>query len=94
MHLQLSFILKISRNIYPSWALISYRTLSGNSLQKGYATTFSHNRHKANCLTNIRNFHVSYPRSDLMEFFDDPKNWGEQEVRTGRAWTIDELRIK
>ncbi|XP_035232435.1 39S ribosomal protein L47, mitochondrial-like [Stegodyphus dumicola] len=29
-----------------------------------------------------------------MEFFDDPKNWGEQEVRTGRAWTIDELRIK
>lgn len=29
-----------------------------------------------------------------MEFFDDPKNWGEMEVKCGRAWTIDELRIK
>lgn len=29
-----------------------------------------------------------------MEFFDDPKNWGEMEVKCGRAWTVDELRIK
>lgn len=29
-----------------------------------------------------------------MEFFDDPKNWAEPEVKCGRAWTVDELRIK
>lgn len=29
-----------------------------------------------------------------MEFFDDQKNWGKNEVRTGRAWTADELRLK
>lgn len=29
-----------------------------------------------------------------MEFFDDKNNWGENEVKTGRSWTKDELRIK
>lgn len=29
-----------------------------------------------------------------MEFFDAEKNWGENEVRLGRAWTLDELRIR
>lgn len=29
-----------------------------------------------------------------MEFFDSKKNWGENEVKSGRAWTTDELRIK
>ncbi|XP_023218688.1 39S ribosomal protein L47, mitochondrial-like isoform X1 [Centruroides sculpturatus] len=32
--------------------------------------------------------------NDLMEFFDDQKNWGEQEVKSGRSWHKDELRIK
>lgn len=29
-----------------------------------------------------------------MEFFDDQKNWGKNEVRCGRSWRLDELRIK
>ncbi|GBP84960.1 39S ribosomal protein L47, mitochondrial [Eumeta japonica] len=29
-----------------------------------------------------------------MEFFDVKKNWGETEVKVGRAWRLDELRIK
>lgn len=29
-----------------------------------------------------------------MEFFDDPKNWNENEVKHGRSWKLDELRIK
>lgn len=29
-----------------------------------------------------------------MEFFDAEKNWGENEIRLGRAWTLDELRIR
>ncbi|RWS30573.1 39S ribosomal protein L47-like protein, partial [Leptotrombidium deliense] len=30
----------------------------------------------------------------LMEFFDDFENWAAQEVKTGRPWKLDELRIK
>ncbi|CAH1976179.1 unnamed protein product [Acanthoscelides obtectus] len=29
-----------------------------------------------------------------MEFFDDEKNWGAQEVKSGRSWKIEELRLK
>jgi len=29
-----------------------------------------------------------------MEFFDDKKNWFEKEVKVGRAWKKEELRIK
>ncbi|KAH8418485.1 hypothetical protein KR009_005228 [Drosophila setifemur] len=38
--------------------------------------------------------HTSVPRQDLMEFFDDKKHWSEIEVKVGRAWRTDELRIK
>ncbi|CAG0897441.1 unnamed protein product [Darwinula stevensoni] len=30
----------------------------------------------------------------LMEFFDEPRHWGASEVRVGRAWRAEELRIK
>ncbi|XP_046983976.1 39S ribosomal protein L47, mitochondrial [Schistocerca americana] len=33
-------------------------------------------------------------RNDLMEFFDNKENWGENQVRVGRAWRKEELRIK
>jgi len=29
-----------------------------------------------------------------MEFFDEEKNWGADEVRVGRAWKVEELRLK
>lgn len=41
-----------------------------------------------------KSFQTSVINHDLMEFFDDPKNWGEYEIKSGRAWTVDELRIK
>nr|SVE76014.1 EOG090X0DBE [Daphnia hispanica] len=37
---------------------------------------------------------TSFKQSNLMEFFDDPKNFGASEVKSGRSWTLDELRIK
>ncbi|KAJ9600854.1 hypothetical protein L9F63_000966 [Diploptera punctata] len=40
------------------------------------------------------NFHSTAKRNDLMEFFDDEKNWGQNEVRVGRSWKAEELRIK
>ncbi|KAM7362817.1 mitochondrial ribosomal protein L47 [Cochliomyia hominivorax] len=41
-----------------------------------------------------RQFSTTKPNNNLMEFFDDPKNWNENEVKVGRAWKLDELRIK
>ncbi|XP_066260458.1 large ribosomal subunit protein uL29m [Euwallacea similis] len=41
-----------------------------------------------------RNFFTSNPRMDLMEFFDDKKNWGAIEVKSGRSWKKEELRLK
>lgn len=55
------------------------------------------NAHQIGCnalLASARNFSISPRHNDLMEFFDDPKNWSENEVKVGRAWNLDELRIK
>lgn len=38
--------------------------------------------------------HTSISRRSLSEFFDDKKNWGEIEVKVGRSWKVEELRIK
>lgn len=39
-------------------------------------------------------YHTTNVRYDLMEFFDYEMNWGKKEVRVGRAWKTDELRLK
>jgi large subunit ribosomal protein L47 len=39
-------------------------------------------------------FHTTPTACDLMEFFDAKKNWPETNIRVGRAWKLDELRIK
>nr|SVE75381.1 EOG090X0DBE [Daphnia dolichocephala] len=44
---------------------------------------------------SIASFHTTPSKlSNLMQFFDDPKNFGANEVKSGRSWTLDELRIK
>lgn len=45
-------------------------------------------------LLPAKSFSVTSGRCDLAEFFDDQKNWGENEVKHGRSWSKDELRIK
>ncbi|XP_063988260.1 large ribosomal subunit protein uL29m [Diachasmimorpha longicaudata] len=44
------------------------------------------------CLQN--SYSTKPPPHPLMEFFDDPKNWGQKNVKVGRSWKLDELRIK
>ncbi|XP_063772387.1 large ribosomal subunit protein uL29m isoform X2 [Pseudophryne corroboree] len=39
-------------------------------------------------------FHSSAPRRGLEEFFDDPKNWGENLVKSGDSWSLGLLRGK
>lgn len=33
-------------------------------------------------------------KRDLNEFFDDKKNWGEEKLKHGRPWRLEELRLK
>lgn len=44
--------------------------------------------HRIQCLSTTKGL------NELMEFFDDEKNWGETEVKSGRAWRKDDLRLK
>ncbi|XP_074655600.1 large ribosomal subunit protein uL29m-like [Tubulanus polymorphus] len=41
-----------------------------------------------------RSFSTSRNQLDLMEFFDDKKNWEKEAIQCGRPWTHEELRIK
>ncbi|XP_050029104.2 large ribosomal subunit protein uL29m [Dermacentor andersoni] len=38
--------------------------------------------------------HTSCAQHGLMEFFEPKDNWGADEVRSGKPWSKDELRIK
>lgn len=42
----------------------------------------------------IRCFRTTSCLTSLDEFFDNPKNFGETTVRSGRPWRSDELRLK
>lgn len=59
--------------------ILSWQQINTNSLVAVVAT---------------RQFSTTQHNKNLMEFFDDPKNWCENEVKVGRAWKLDELRIK
>ncbi|KAM9224822.1 large ribosomal subunit protein uL29m isoform 2-T2 [Dugong dugon] len=41
-----------------------------------------------------RLLHATLSRKGLEEFFDDPKNWGEEKVKSGASWTCQQLRNK
>ncbi|XP_045765088.1 39S ribosomal protein L47, mitochondrial [Maniola jurtina] len=43
---------------------------------------------------DIKYFHTTSKQNSLMDFFDNKKNWNETNIRVGRAWRLDELRIK
>nr|CAG4652158.1 EOG090X0DBE [Triops cancriformis] len=44
--------------------------------------------------TKLASFHTSSPQRDLMEFFDHKDNWGAMEVKSGRSWRLEDLRLK
>jgi large subunit ribosomal protein L47 len=45
-------------------------------------------------LASQRWFSSTTSKHNLMEFFDDKKNWTEEKIKHGRPWRIEELRIK
>ncbi|XP_058445880.1 large ribosomal subunit protein uL29m [Malaya genurostris] len=63
-----------------------------SSVKLNNAIIFSGESHSIPVLA--RNFSLTLKRFDLAEFFEEKKNLGENEVKHGRAWNKDELRIK
>lgn len=51
-------------------------------------------KHSFTSMQHKKLFHITSTQLNLMQFFDDNKAWGENEVKHGRAWTKEELRIK
>ncbi|VDO94495.1 unnamed protein product [Soboliphyme baturini] len=41
-----------------------------------------------------RSLSITHQYCDVMEFFDSKKNWGKNDVKTGRPWRKEELRLK
>ncbi|KOB66689.1 Uncharacterized protein OBRU01_18038 [Operophtera brumata] len=67
-------------NIIKGAAFLCYR--SHNAINVAAASIFR------------RSIHTTKPANDLMEFFDTKKNWSETNIRVGRSWKMDELRLK
>lgn len=80
--------MNILKHILPISQQLS-KCLATVNTQQVFATL---QRHAAP--SSVRAISTTAPRQDLMQFFDDKKNWGEQEVKHGRGWTKDDLRIK
>ncbi|XP_044523709.1 39S ribosomal protein L47, mitochondrial isoform X1 [Gracilinanus agilis] len=51
-------------------------------------------RTNINPLHQYKLIHTTLSRKGLEEFFDDPKNWGAETVKSGAAWTHEQLRCK
>lgn len=41
-----------------------------------------------------KQFSTTSQLNGLMDFFDNPKNWGSDYIKHGREWRLDELRLK
>lgn len=67
------------RNLFRSTAALCYR---------------SQNTSQVCAVIEAKKIHTTNYNRDLMDFFDSKKNWGEQTIKVGRAWKLDELRIK
>uniref|UniRef100_A0A069DY66 Large ribosomal subunit protein uL29m n=1 Tax=Panstrongylus megistus TaxID=65343 RepID=A0A069DY66_9HEMI len=79
-------VLKFTSSLISSFKKVSLGSqnyskflFSGNQIQR------------LKCATCI---HTSGTHLGLMEFFDDKENWTVNEIRVGRAWKKEELRIK
>jgi len=73
--------------VYPRCGLALVATASG-TLHRSGPPTHNLTSPTGRCLS------TSARCSSLMDFFDDKKNWDKEEFHGGRAWNLQELRIK
>ncbi|VEN38503.1 unnamed protein product [Callosobruchus maculatus] len=68
-------------------------TKISNIIRTFYSVPLVSSNNVSKCIIS-RAKSTSVPKGGLMEFFDDEKNWGVQEVKSGRSWKKEELRLK
>ncbi|XP_036204772.1 39S ribosomal protein L47, mitochondrial-like isoform X1 [Myotis myotis] len=82
---------KVSAAVQTSRSFMSPQVPAGT----GFSLTLSpKNIPSVTSLHQCRILHSTLSRKGLEEFFDDPKNWGEEKVKSGAAWTCQQLRNK
>uniref|UniRef100_A0A8C6WCM5 Large ribosomal subunit protein uL29m n=3 Tax=Nannospalax galili TaxID=1026970 RepID=A0A8C6WCM5_NANGA len=63
--------------------------------RSGFPLSLLHkNTPAATSSLHCKSLHTTSSRKGLEEFFDDPKNWGEEKVKSGASWTCQQLRNK
>ncbi|XP_076249140.1 mitochondrial ribosomal protein L47 [Calliopsis andreniformis] len=70
------------------------RLFSNLSLSTNFNTIFNPIHGQRVSTVPCALIHTTFKRNDLMEFFDDPTNWGKDVVKVGRSWRKEELRLK
>ncbi|XP_024419597.2 large ribosomal subunit protein uL29m isoform X1 [Desmodus rotundus] len=82
---------KVSAVLKTSRSLINSQTPAGTRFS---LNLLPKNTPNVTPLHHCRILHTTLSRKGLEEFFDDPKNWGEEKVKSGAAWTCQQLRNK
>ncbi|XP_060027996.1 large ribosomal subunit protein uL29m isoform X2 [Erinaceus europaeus] len=87
------FCRKVSAAAKASRSFINLQAPAGTSCRFSL-TLLPKNTVNVTSLQQCRLLHTTLSRKGLEEFFDDPKNWGEEKVKSGAAWTCQQLRNK
>nr|KAF6478140.1 mitochondrial ribosomal protein L47 [Molossus molossus] len=82
---------KVSAVLKTSRSLIGPQAPAGTGFS---LNLLSKNTPGISSLHHCRILHTTLSRKGLEEFFDDPKNWGEEKVKSGASWTCQQLRNK
>uniref|UniRef100_A0A8C2YV46 Large ribosomal subunit protein uL29m n=1 Tax=Chinchilla lanigera TaxID=34839 RepID=A0A8C2YV46_CHILA len=86
-----TFCRRVSAVLKASGSLISPKAPASSRFSLSLLST---NAPNISSLQQCRLLHTTLSRKGLEEFFDDPKNWGQEKVKSGAAWTCQQLRNK
>ncbi|XP_070562007.1 large ribosomal subunit protein uL29m-like [Ptychodera flava] len=89
-----AFSWSVRTNSYPRRNTNAFSTLTCSSQHQLYACNKVTSLASQHPIPYRQKLHTTSICCGLEEFFDEEKNWGEMEVKSGRAWELDELRIK
>ncbi|NP_001070369.1 large ribosomal subunit protein uL29m [Bos taurus] len=87
------FCRRVSAALKASTSLISSQTLASTGCRFSLSL-LTKNTPNVTSFHQCRLLQTTLSRRGLEEFFDDPKNWGEEKVKSGASWTCQQLRNK
>ena len=87
------FCRRVSAALKASTSLISSQALASTGCRFSLSL-LTKNTPNVTSFHQCRLLQTTLSRRGLEEFFDDPKNWGEEKVKSGASWTCQQLRNK